>query len=67
MVVLRKIDELDLKEKIIFKNTLMEPENREYHLKNTGRSTVPCLYIDGKPLFESRDICEWLEVNVNKI
>lgn len=27
----------------------------------TGRSTVPCLFIDGTPLFESLDIIAWLE------
>jgi glutaredoxin len=30
------------------------------HYEKTGRSTVPCLYIDGEPLFESADIVEWL-------
>lgn len=27
----------------------------------TGRTTVPCLFIDGTPLFESADIVAWLE------
>ena len=27
----------------------------------TGRTTVPCLFVDGYPLFESADIVEWLE------
>ena len=27
----------------------------------TGRTTVPCLFIDGAPLFESLDIIAWLE------
>lgn len=27
----------------------------------TGRTTVPCLFIDGQPLFESADISAWLE------
>lgn len=30
---------------------------------DTGRRTVPCLYIDGKPMHESADIVRWLEVN----
>ena len=30
-------------------------------LENTGRTTVPCLFIDGEPLFESLDIIAWLE------
>ena len=27
----------------------------------TGRRTVPCLFIDGRPMFESEDIIAWLE------
>lgn len=65
--VLRKIKELSLEDKITFKNTLQTPENQEYHLKTTGRTTVPCLYVDGSPLFESSDICIWLEKNLNNI
>lgn len=32
-------------------------------LKDTGRQTVPCLYIDEKPLFESQEIINWLLKN----
>ncbi len=67
MRVLRKIDELGLEEKISFKNTLEVPANREFHIQKTGRTTVPCLYIEGEPLFESSDICQWLEENQSKI
>lgn len=61
--VLRKIDSLNLNSKVIYKNTLESPENREFHINKTGRTTVPCLYIDDKPMFESSDICNWLEKN----
>lgn len=37
-----------------------DPHARERLVKATGRSTVPCLFIDGKPMHESRDIAEWL-------
>ena len=67
MRVLRKIDELGLEGKISFKNTLEVPANREFHIQKTGRTTVPCLYIEGEPLFESSDICQWLEENQSKI
>lgn len=30
-------------------------------LEATGRTQVPCLFIDGTPLFESADISRWLE------
>ena len=28
-----------------------------------GKSQVPCLFIDGKPLYESDDIISWFEAN----
>lgn len=28
-----------------------------------GKQQVPCLFIDGKPLYESSDIIAWLDVN----
>jgi glutathione S-transferase len=30
----------------------------------TGRSQVPCLVIDGKPMLESSEIVAWLQANV---
>ena len=36
----------------------------------TGKKTVPCLFIDGNPMFESLDIMNWLKNNqdtLNKI
>lgn len=33
---------------------------REFLVKATGRATVPCLFIDGKPMHESKDIADWL-------
>ncbi len=59
-LVLNTIDEVGLRDKITFKNTRREPANREKLLADTGRGTVPCLYIDGKPMHESRDIARWL-------
>ncbi len=50
---------LHLENKIELKNTLKNPEYRDHHIKITKRSTVPCLYIDGNPLFESADISKW--------
>ena len=29
----------------------------------TGKKTVPCLFIDGKPMHESLDIMNWLTAN----
>jgi len=66
-MVVRKINSLDLAKFIVPKNTLTDRSNAEFHMKTTGRSTVPCLYIDDKPMFESSDICTWLEENKEKI
>ena len=66
-MVLRKIKSLELQSKIQFKNTLEDSTHRDFHMKNTGRSTVPCLYVDDKPMFESSEIMNWLEENHTKI
>ena len=29
-----------------------------------GKRQVPCLFIDGKPLYESGDIISWMEENL---
>lgn len=66
-LVVKKINSLGIQDSIDFKNTLENPENRKAHMEKTGRTTVPCLYIDGQPMFESSDICSWLEENKSKI
>ena len=38
-----------------------DPAARDHLYQQTGRHTVPCLFIDGEPLFESADIISWLE------
>lgn len=37
-----------------------DPHSLEKLIKLTGRGTVPCLVIDGKPMHESKDIAAWL-------
>lgn len=66
-IVLRQIQALNLQDSIEFKNTLTDSDAGKFHLQTTGRSTVPCLYIDGKPMFESRDISDWLKQNQTQI
>jgi glutaredoxin 3 len=66
-MVLKKIKDLNLSDKIQFKNVLENSDLRAFHLEQTGRTTVPCLYIDDKPMFESSDIMSWLENNKNNI
>ncbi len=37
---------------------------REFLKKNGGKIQVPCLFIDGDPLYESDDIIEWFKDNL---
>lgn len=57
--VLTTIDRLQVK--VVFKDIRENEEYLNQLLKDTGKKTVPCLYIDGKPMFESSDIMKWLE------
>jgi glutaredoxin len=43
------------------RDTRTHPEHRQALREKTGRTQVPCLFIDGEPMFESADIIEWLE------
>ena len=37
--------------------------DRERLIKEGGKEQVPCLFIDGKPLYESSDIIAWLKAH----
>ena len=41
-------------------NITADPAANERLLREGGMDQVPCLFIDGKPLYESGDIIEWL-------
>lgn len=56
--VMNTIDKLAIK--VEMRDIISNTSNRERLIKDTGRQTVPCLYIDNKPMFESRDISQWL-------
>ena len=45
------------------KDILKEPSNRDELIRIGGKSQVPCLVIEGKPLYESLDIIEWFKKN----
>lgn len=51
---------------IPLKNIGEHPSIREELIKIGGKSQVPCLVIDGKTLYESTDIIEWLKANFKK-
>ena len=38
-------------------------EDRERLIRDGGKLQVPCLFIDGKQMYESDDIIEWLRGN----
>ena len=52
--------------RLSLKDTAGNPANRKELRKIGGRTQVPCLLIDGKPLYESFDIIKWLEANYKK-
>jgi glutaredoxin len=51
---------------LTLKDTRRDPAARQEHTSRTGRTQVPCLYIDGEPLFESSDIVDWLHAYANR-
>ena len=45
---------------ISLKNIETDPKAKEELLHLGGKIQVPCLFIDGKPLYESDDIIDWI-------
>lgn len=64
-IVLEAIYRLEIL--VEFKHIRKDRKNYEKLVKDTGRGTTPCLYIDGKPMHESRDIIRWLEKEVKNL
>ncbi|RME21085.1 MAG: glutaredoxin [Deltaproteobacteria bacterium] len=56
--VLRTLDELAVE--VDLRDTLQDRHHGTALFELTGRTQVPCLVIDGTPLFESSDIVDWL-------
>ena len=63
--VARVISELQLD--IPTRDTRQERTARSELFGETGRTQVPCLFIDGEPMFESEDIIVWLRENADRI
>lgn len=61
--VLKVIDENNLDE-IELKNINQDQEAEEKLIEVGGKRQVPCLFIDGEPLYESDDIVDWLKSNL---
>ena len=49
---------------IPMKNILDQPQFRQELLELGGTTQVPCLVINGKPLYESDDIIQWFKNNL---
>lgn len=60
-IVEQTLQKTGLKKYVTYNNTRENPHHKENLIKVTGRGTVPCLFIDGKPMHESRDISNWLQ------
>lgn len=61
--VMRVVDDLNLEGVIEYRDTRREPKWRADLIERTGRTQVPCLFIDGQAMFESADINDWLQQN----
>ncbi|MAA78065.1 MAG: hypothetical protein CL916_02310 [Deltaproteobacteria bacterium] len=60
----RVIEELNIENQIIRRLTTYGSEWREDLRNKTGSTQVPCLFIDGQPMFESLDIIDWIRTNL---
>lgn len=60
--VLRYLKKNDIT--VALKNIHKDKEAYHTLLEVGGSTQVPCLFIDGKPLYESNDIVAWLEENL---
>ncbi|PIK13832.1 glutathione S-transferase N-terminal domain-containing protein [Halobacteriovorax sp. JY17] len=63
--VLGAIDDLAIK--VEYCNIQESQEHLNRLVTDTGRRTVPCLYINNTPMFESSDIVEWLNNNQSNL
>ena len=48
---------------VVFRNIHKSAEDAARLVEVGGKKQVPCLFIDGEPLYESMDIIEWLKAH----
>ncbi len=58
--VIGAIDDLGIREEVVFRDARNDPKEKEALVDLTGRTQVPCLVIDGDPMHESEDIKQYL-------
>ncbi len=62
MMVMQTIESMNIK--VEYHDIMQNRDDLQFHVEKTGRRTVPCLYINDEPMFESSDIVNWLKENV---
>ena len=60
----RAIVTMGIEDKITKRHTGSGTEWRADLRKRTGSTQVPCLFINGEPMFESLDIIAWMKANL---
>jgi glutaredoxin len=59
--VLRAMRSLGIEDKITLKNIHQDRKADETLVAVGGKHQVPCLFIDGDPMYESDDIVAWMK------
>lgn len=58
------IEELGVEDQVEQLDITRDADARRRLVEVGGKQQVPCLFIDGEPLYESRDIMNWIEANL---
>ena len=66
-IVMTALRQTGLEEEVALVDIHEDHKNKERLIQLTGRGTVPCLFIDGKPMHESRDIAAWIHKYAKEI
>ena len=66
-IVLSALRVTGLEEKVTLLDIHEDHKFKEKLIQVTGRGTVPCLFIDEKPMHESRDIADWLHRSAREL
>lgn len=65
---IKVLNHLDtIQKSVSLKNLNDDPKAIEELIHLGGKKQVPCLFIDGIPLYESQDIMDWLEEHKESI
>ncbi|MGN0073079.1 MAG: glutaredoxin family protein [Coriobacteriales bacterium] len=62
--VMMLVDELGVGDQIEYRDISRDADARRQLVEVGGKQQVPCLFIDGEPLYESADIMRWIEDNL---